>query len=208
MDGRPRLTSLGLLFPAAALIFLLAGPVPALAGEPADEPKQKSAQEPARPSGSTQAASAPEVQESPLVRAARTRNPDQRKSVVRIDNETVRNSTGKLSIFTGAVSIAELPPAPDGASVIAEHDKAIESWQQEIRTTDEAIRNLASEAQRLEQQLGSYEEDYYNEEDPAQRDALEGGHGNAHERLATIRQELAAAEQKQKDLRSNRPRID
>jgi hypothetical protein len=208
MEERARFTPLGLLFPAGALVFLLAAPVTALAGEQADKAKQKRGQEQAASSSSSAEASAAEVEDSPLVRAARTRNPDQRKSVVRIDNETVKNSTGKLTIFTGAVSIAELPPAPDGASRIAEHDKAIDAWQQEIRATDQTIRNLAAEAQRLEQQLGSYEEDYYNEEDPAQRDALEGGHGSAHERLVQARQELAAAEQKQKDLRSNRPRID
>ena len=150
------------------------------------------------------AADAPK--DSALVAAAKKSPANRNKAKLKIDNSTLKKSGGKPTV-PPKKGLPKVAPEDTADAIIARHDKAVREWQVNIALAKERIDNLTREITSLEAALGRFEEDFYNEDDPAYRDTLEGKYGSAEERMKAAREELTQAQADLANLESNKPRI-
>lgn len=167
-----------------------------------DTPKKS---EPAKKISSD--AKKPEAQDSPLVAASKKSATKRDKQKIVITNETVKKSTGKLTVGPARPPIA-IPLADRSETRIARYDAAVKQWKAQIAYNQQKIDALTKEIAELEGATGRFEEDFYNEDDPAYRDFLESKYDSASERLKAAKEELDQARTEQTTLEQNKPRVD
>lgn len=174
----------------AALALALAGSVPA--AEPSKETPRTGTEKGAR------ALSEPGPKnESPLVRAARKAQEARSKAgqaQVEINDQNVRNSSGRLTInHTPAPEIVtKAEPAADTFKRMEDDRRRLE---EQTTAWHLRIEGLRKEIEQLEGDLGGTEDDYYDEEDESYREGvLYPRFETARKALAEKRKELAALE--------------
>jgi predicted nucleic acid-binding Zn-ribbon protein len=181
-----------------AQIALLSLPLTLFAqSQPADE-KKKEEQPVAK------AAAAP--QDSALVAAAKKAPVKRDKEKLRIDNTTVKKSAGKLTIAPPRPK-PRIAPEDTAQARIAKHDRELRDWQNSLARAQSKVDALTKEITTLEASLGRFEEDFYNEDDPAYRETLEGQYGSAEERIKAAREELLQAQTELTQIENSKPRI-
>lgn len=155
----------------------------------------------------TPAATAPEPEkDSPLVRASKLKKA--KKAKIEIDNNTVKKTTGKLTISK------ERPGSrPEDQAALAEQrsrneafDNDLKQWQKSVTETKEKVTALNEEIANLERVVLAFEENYYNEDDPGLAEAMDEKYQKAYRQLERAREELANTRQQQEELDRSKPR--
>lgn len=145
-------------------------------------------------------------EDSPLVKASKLKKA--KKAKIEIDNSTVKKTTGKLTISK------ERPGSrPDDQAALAEQrrradafDNDLKQWQKSVGETKEKVTALNEEIANLERVVASFEENYYNEDDPALAESMEDKYQKAYRQLERAREELANTRQQQEELDRSKPR--
>jgi hypothetical protein len=159
---------------AAALAWSLAAQDEAPAGSPAPSPTPIPAQQ----------------GDSPMVRAAKSAaaTTSTSKKRIKITNEDVKKSSGKLTIVSAAPTPKPTPEPPPPV------DKPGEREARELAEAHEAARARHEEAQKrvanLERVLNRAEEAYYEAYEEDERDTVEKRFAQAKEDLEKARQDV------------------
>lgn len=146
--------------------------------------------------------------DSPLVAASKKKPAGAKKAKLEINDKTVKSSKGKISETPGLPLVKPPTEIPDHREKLEKYDKAVVDWQKEKTENAAAIVSLAQEIADLEALTGSFEEQFYNEDDPGYREMMEDKFNRAQERLAKAREELAAARANEQALANGKPRLD
>jgi len=131
------------------------------------------------------------AEDSDLVKAARASGGPKKKSTTKvITNADVKKSTGKLIELPPKKEIAA--PAPVQQSEIAAAEEA-----KKVRAVKaKQVGDLQAKVQKLEKELASIEQSYYESNDPVARDNdIARKFAETKSQLAQARKELAAAKQ-------------
>jgi hypothetical protein len=128
--------------------------------------------------------------DSAMVRAAKSRAATPKsKDRIKLTNEDVRKSSGKLMIVSGKPL-----PAATPATVPEEKLKPGEKEQREFAEARATAQKRNDDAQkrveRLERALNAAEEAYYDAEDPSDRDTIERRFAQAKEDLDKARADV------------------
>lgn len=137
--------------------------------------------------------------DSPLVRAAKkARAKKKGKTSKVIDNQDVKNSTGKLILITekpvDPAAAAVVPALPDETRKDPKAVSAAVLATQRVETAKKDVEDLEKELRRLE-------DDFYNEDDANYRDGvIEPRFEQAKKQLDTARRKLLDAREEQQKL--------
>lgn len=156
----------------------------------------------------TKATTVKKTSDSPLVAASKKKPVKGKKAKLQINDETVKASRGKLSETPGLPLIEVPAGVPDHTEKLQKYDKAVEEWEKSLAETGKKIGDLTQEIADLETLTGSFEESFYNEDDPGYREVMEDKFNQAQERLTKAREELAKARQDEQALANGKPRLD
>lgn len=139
---------------------------------------------------------APKVNESPLVKAAKSGGP-KKKSRISITDQTVKKSGGKLIEMKTTVESANRPVAPAAEKKEPDAKPPVNAQlerDKNVKATQDKVEQARQQVSELEKELSRLEEDYYNEDDPAVRDdVIQRRFEDTKKRLESARQDLAAA---------------
>lgn len=148
--------------------------------------------------------------DSPLVKAAKKSRAARKKSEIRITDEDVKKSTGRVTVAPDLPPIVALPGGKQQLSAEEELKRLEEAKAREI-TEREAARQRVEDAEKkvasLERMLNAVTDAYYDEADPSKReDAIESNFNDIQKRLEEARTELQKAREAQAAATGARPR--
>lgn len=158
-------------------------------------------------SGKPNKAEAEKESDSPLVKASKSTPAGRKKATISINNDTVKKSKGKLTIVKGSSSDVDDATLAEQRKKEEEYEKNLAEWEKSVDDNKQQVERLESEIEELKTVVGSFEEDFYNEDDPGIREGLEGKYQNSNDRLQKAQEELSAARQREQELAESRPRL-
>lgn len=135
--------------------------------------------------------------DSPLVKAAKRSRAAKKKSEIRITDEDVKKSTGRVTVAPDLPPIVELPGGKKQLTAEEELKRLEEAKAKEVTDRD-AARQRVEDAEKklasLERMLNAVTDAYYDEADPSKReDAIESNFNDIQKRLEDARTELQKA---------------